>query len=381
VVQPVVEREVAAERLFVGAVQPVRSSTVSTEVPGLVVKYLISAGDRVEAGRPLAKLRAKPLEIALNAARADLDLRAQELAELEHGSRPEEIAEAKAKVDQARAEAAFRGWKRDSARDLYQSKTISQDELKEAERNALTAKAQLAQAEAAAKQIIAGPRAEKIAQAKARYDSQAAEVARLQDEVEHLTIKAPFSGYVTAEHTQVGEWLTKGQAVAEVAELDRVDITFPVLEDFVTGLKKGMPVRITIDALKGREFTGALQAIVPQADVRARTFPVKIRVQNEHPGASVLLKAGMFARVHMPVGAKRKALLVPKDAIVLGNPRGPLVYLAGPDSTARPAYVKLGIAVEGLVAVTGALKAGDSVVVLGNERVRPGAKLILDRAK
>ena len=55
--------------------------------------------------------------------------------------------------------------------------------------------------------------------------------------------------------------------------------------------------------------------------------------------------------------------------------------VAGPGLAARPAYGKVGSGVEGLGAVTGALQAGDKVVVLGNGRVRPGAKLILDRAK
>ena len=218
----------------------------------------------------------------------------------------------------------------------------------------------------------AGPRAERVAQAKARLQVQEAEVRRLTDDLERHTIRAPFTGFVTSEHTEVGQWLGKGAPVAEVAALDEVDVTIPVLEDYVGGLQLGTPVAVTIDALPGRSFQGALSAIVPRADTRGRTFPVRIRVLNHAVAGSVLIKAGMFARVRLDVGEKQKALLVPKDAVVVGMGPQPLLFVVDPEkSVAMPLPVQLGIAVDDLVQVTGPVAAGMPVVVRGNERIIP----------
>jgi HlyD family secretion protein len=102
VVADAVEREVTAQRSFVGSVEAVRTSTVESEVEGLVVEYLVEEGQRVEAGAPLAKLRTKLAEIGLDAAKAEEKLREEELRELKNGSRPEELAQAKARAASAR---------------------------------------------------------------------------------------------------------------------------------------------------------------------------------------------------------------------------------------------------------------------------------------
>lgn len=213
----------------------------------------------------------------------------------------------------------------------------------------------------------AGPREERVAQAEARAEAQQAEVARLEDDLERHTIRAPFAGYVVKEHTEIGEWLAKGAAVAEVVALDEVDVVAPVVEDYILGVKVGMVASVTIGAVPGQTFEGTVIAVVPGADERARTFPVKVRVKNpEGP----FLKAGMFATVHMPVGGTEKAVLVPKDALVLGG-ASPMVYVVL-DGKAAPVPVETGIAVDGLIQVKGGVMGGQKVVVRGNERLRPG---------
>jgi len=369
-VAPVTEEEVAARRPFVGTVAPVRTSTVSGELEGMVVEYLAREGERVEKGQPLARLRKRLLEIRIDAARADLELRKQELLELENGSRPEEIEQARAKVGQAEAEVSIRQWKLESAQKLFDRNTISEDELKDARLAARVAEQRLREMRASLDLVEAGPRAERIAQAAARVKAQEAEVARLMDDLEQHTIRAPFSGYVVEERTEVGQWLDKGGAVATVVALDEVDVVVAVLEDYVTAVAEGDQVPVTIDAIPGESLMGTIEAIVPRADPRARTLPVKIRLKNPRQGDGVLLKEGMFARIHLEIGRKRRAVLVPKDALVLGGAQ-PTVYVYDPESsTARPVPVELGLAVDGRIEVKDGLEPGQQVVVRGNERLR-----------
>jgi multidrug efflux pump subunit AcrA (membrane-fusion protein) len=100
---------------------------------------------------------------------------------------------------------------------------------------------------------------------------------------------------------------------------------------------------------------------------------VLVRIANVVEDDRPLLAEGMFVRALLPVGKPRPALLVPKDALVLGGPQ-PLVYVvAGDGRTVQPVLVEMAGAVDGRVAVRGSLAAGQRVVVRGNERLRPGA--------
>jgi RND family efflux transporter MFP subunit len=165
--------------------------------------------------------------------------------------------------------------------------------------------------------------------------------------------------------------------VLEIVALDEVDVTVQVVEDYVGRLQQGMPVRVTIDAVPDRVFTGTVHRIVPSADVRGRTFPVKVRLPNERVGESVLLKAGMFASATLAVEEPMPALLVPKDAVVIGGLAPLQVWVVDPQSsTAKLAPVQLGVAKGDMIQVLGPVQPGDKVVVRGNERIMfPGQPL------
>ena len=76
----------------------------------------------------------------------------------------------------------------------------------------------------------------KTEQARAGVDAQQAEVQRLQEQFDRHTMFAPFDGYVSAEHTEVGQWVMQGDPVAEIVELNEVDVEIAVVEDFVANL-------------------------------------------------------------------------------------------------------------------------------------------------
>jgi multidrug efflux pump subunit AcrA (membrane-fusion protein) len=145
-----------------------------------------------------------------------------------------------------------------------------------------------------------------------------------------------------------------------------------------------MQVVVGVPAIPGQRFAGVVAEVVPQADVQARTFPVKVRVVNQFTDDVPLLKAGMYARVSLPTGETQMAILVPKDALVLGGPQ-PLVYLvegAAADAAAGkavPVPVQIGVADGRLIQVTGDVKAGQLVVVQGNERLQPGQDVAIQR--
>lgn len=314
VTAPVQEGTIRPSVSLVGSVRPRAESLVAAEVGGIVREMGARRGRAVQRGDVLAVLRDAELEEELASAQAEVRLAEAELE--------------KAKADRARAE------------ELVTKQVAPQEQLDAARRDAQVWEQRLAKARSA--------------------------VRLLEDRVGRQTVRAPFDGVVVEEHAEVGEWIAKGGAVAQVADQDPVLVRVPVPEQYVVEVVAGQAVPVTVDALGGREFRGTVNAVIPSGDAQARTFPVEVEVKN--PQGQI--RPGMTARVLFRVGEPRPEQLVPKDALV---PRGGRTLLyAVVDGAAQEVAVEV-VGFQGdRAAVRGALPPGAPVVVRGNERLRPG---------
>jgi RND family efflux transporter MFP subunit len=385
VAAPVVEQSVSATQTFVGTVMPLRLATVGSAVGGRVIEMPFEEGDRVEANQKLAQLLTDTISLEVAGAEGELELRKQQLAELENGTRPEEIAQADARMKAAAARQEYLDARYARMQSLLNTRgAVTEEQVEEAKSLSIEAQQTFLEMKAAYDLAVAGPRTELIAQARAQVAIQEALVERLRDQLTKHTVITRFPGYVTKKLTEVGAWVNAGDPVAEVAAIDEVDVIAQVVERSIAYVPVGSEVTIEIPAIPNRLFTGKVITAIPQADVRARTFPVKIRVKNDISPDGPLLKAGMYARAALPVDEKVMATLVPKDAIVLGGAQPMVVIVngateAGQTGTPASIPVQLGVAHQNWIQVTGGLKPGQLVVVQGNERVRPGQNVIVSR--
>lgn len=373
-----VERqELALGQSFVGTVYPARVSDVGSAVDGRVVKLPVLEGQHVAAGQPIAELLRGLLEIEKAGAVAELDRRRQVLAELQAGSRPEEIDQRRAAVQGLEARAEYARSRLERLRRLAERGTSTADELLDGETEFRQVQADLRSSQAALELAEAGPREEQIAQAAAAVAAQEAEVERINDQLGKHTIRAPFEGWVVDRFTEEGQWLSRGGLVARIAELSRVEVEVQVPEIAITSLVTGMDVRLEFDAARDQTWIGRVERVVPQADLLSRSFPVKVMLENRVVDGQPVLRGGMLARAWLPVGKTGLATIVPKDALVLGSGQ-PLVYsvdqAAGQPGagTVRPVRVSLGATVGGGVEIIGPIDPGSLVVIRGNERLRPG---------
>jgi len=292
------------------------NALIASEVAGLVVALEARDGDTVARGAPIVRLRRKRLELALDAAHATL-------------------REAEARRDLAQRSRARN-------RELFESGVISRQNLD----NAIS--------EADAWQ--------------GRVDQARAEIARLEDDLERSVVRAPFTGVVVAEHCQVGTWLAVGAPVVEMLDLALLEVVVEVPERHYAETRIGARPQITFAALPELVTTGRVTARIPRADPQARTFPVKIRIDN--PGGQI--GVGMLATVALPAGVARAAILVPKDAVIRrGDQRLVFVVQTSDEGTpvARLLPVTLGASAGAWVAVHG-IEAGASIITRGNERLR-----------
>lgn len=378
-VAPVISREITMRRSFVGTVEPLRTSVVGSAVDGRVLEFLVNEGDAVKAKQPLAKVRTSMLEIQLAAAQAELQLRKEELAELENGSLPEEIIQAEARLRGTKAAFDYRVSNSERALSLFkQNRTVTDEQLREAQSETEQAEQMYLEAKAAHALVVQGPRKEKIAQARAQVLMQSEQVNLIKEQILRHTVVAPFDGYITAEHTEVGEWIGEGDPVVEVVQLNEVDVRAGVLSEQAAHLRVGSEVPVQFAALPGQTLTGHVALIIPSADELSRAIPVKVRLKNPIVNGGPILKAGMMAHVLLPTTHTQAVLMVPKDSLVLAKDERPVVYVLEKDTkrsgqlVVKPVAVAMGVSDGEWIEVKGQLRADQQVVVKGNERLSPG---------
>jgi membrane fusion protein (multidrug efflux system) len=314
------EAEVSETAVLFGSLEPRRASVVASAIEGKVLEYPAREGRRVKEGDLLARLSDDILVQELKGAQAAL--------------------------------AEAREWLAKAGRDLKRAREL-------AEKDAATQKDLDAAETAERTQALRLPRVE-------------AEVEALRLNLEKKQVRAPFDGQVVRELTEVGEWLPAGGAVARLVDLSSVFVRFNVPERHIRFFKEGQSVPVTVEAAGPKPYLGRVASIAGEGDSGARTFPVRLEIQNDGS-----LRAGMSARAEFPVGERRKALLVPKDAVLLEAGQSQVFLVV--EGAAQKRRIETGAAHGDRLEVVRGLARGDLVVVKGNERIQPGSPVRLVR--
>ena len=182
-------------------------------------------------------------------------------------------------------------------------------------------------------------------------------------------ITAPYNGYVTKHHAEAGQWLDIGGGVVSFVDIDTIEVKAGIPERYIEDISEGMEVKVILPSHNRLTVAGKIFSIVPDADPRAVSFPVKVVLENpDHT-----IKSSASAVIVARVGEGEKIKLVPKDSIV-SSPQGTMVF-AVREGLAHPVPVERKGWYEGFAHVDGEIRVGESVVVRGNERLIPMQKV------
>jgi RND family efflux transporter MFP subunit len=345
-VAPVELRPVELTQPLVASVMPVTSTVVAAEQEGVVEERMFDEGQRVEKGAVLVRVNTDVLEKERDAAAAARDT-------------------AKAQLDAAKAE--YDNAEREAKRltDLFEQRVAPEKEYQDAltRRNFAAAM---------------------VATRTAQVAEKTAEAERLETMVKKATTHSPLLGVIARRHVEVGQWIEKGAAVADLLQLDPLFVEVNVPEEVITRVAKGDPAQVRIDAMGQGSFTGTVDQILPQADPASRTFRVKILL----PNPDFAIWPGFFARATLTSKSEAPQFVVPRDAVVTRGTESNVVVArdvktgAGPmgpstTGTAVLVPVTIGRSDSKSVSVVGELKQGDLAVVRGNETLRGGETLII----
>lgn len=253
------------EAFYSGTVEG-READLGFQSAGRVDRILVDEGDAVTAGQVLAVLDTAELAARRTGAVAQVAAAKAQLAELERGSRPEEVAQARAA--RAAAQERLANARRDVERvtPLQKAGVVSRQDLDRAATAAEVAGAQYDEAQQQLRLVTTGPRPEKIDAQRALLRQAEAAVAQLDATLANAVVRAPFPGVVTIRHREPGETLSPGLPVVTVMNPADRWVRIYIPEDEVGRLKLGEPARIASDAFPSRRYPGRITFIASQAE-------------------------------------------------------------------------------------------------------------------
>jgi multidrug efflux system membrane fusion protein len=226
--------------------------------------------------------------------------------------------------------------------------------------------------------------------AEATVVAQEAAVKQAELDLAFTELKAPIPGRIGDRRVSIGN-LVEGNTtlLATVASVDPIRFEFTMDEASYLRYLKAASVQASRSANRGMSLPARLKLIDEQDFGHEGTIDFvdnaidrssgTIRGRAEFKNPDGRLTPGMFGRIQITVSPPAEALLVPDSAIGTEQVRK-FVYVLSPDDVANPKYVSLGPVVDGMRVITAGLEAGDTVVVNGLMRVRPGAKVAPENA-
>ncbi len=397
---------------YAGNLQAKDQVNIIPAASGRIESVLVDVGDEISKDDPIATIERDRYIEQVRQAQAALTTAKLNVAKMELGSRPEEIAAAQAAVQLARAA-------------LNDTSTIDDNER-------TTAAAALAQAEAALKlaqseydkiawagNVGQMPQALALQQATIGYetalsayelqtnpsDSQLAplmaqltqaelalaltkqpfreidfQMARVGIEqaesaltlanlqLDDTTITAPFDGVVAELYITEGS-MAGPQSPVILQISNEVEVSIEVEESRIGQVYQGQSASLQVSAYPGQEFPAAVTSISPIADQDTRTFTVKIRPVN----GDNELRSGMYANAQLLIDEKQDTLLIPRDALTTINDQ-PVVYVVDGDQVAQR-DVTIGLSNDDQIEILSGLTAGDSIVISGQANLVDGAKI------
>jgi membrane fusion protein (multidrug efflux system) len=157
------------------------------------------------------------------------------------------------------------------------------------------------------------------------------QLQRLQAVLDRKRVEAPFDGIIGIPRIEAGQYLTAGQTIATLQNLDLMRVDFTVREQAIGQLDIGQPVRAGL-AEGALGFDGQITGIDPKIDPNSRLVSVRAEIAN--PGTEEL-RPGQFARVEVILPEETGVLAVPQTAVV-SSLYGDYVYVVAPPEDAEP---------------------------------------------
>jgi HlyD family secretion protein len=275
---------------------------VSFKIAGRVDKRLVDEGITVQAGQLIAVLDTAELIHEVELKQADAAAAEANLLEQVNGYLPEEIAQAKAKLQKAEADHVLQNADYSRQKRLFEQQVISQREFETSKAQYEKARAQYRESAEYFTLLQKGTRVEKIKQSEANLQQAKQSLVLAEIRLGYAHLYSPINGYVLTKNVEDGEYVSPGTPIVTIGNLDTVWIRAYINETELGLIKLGQKVNVTTDTYPEKIYQGRIAFISPQAEftpknVQTQKERVKLvyRVKIDLPNPNQELKPGMPA--------------------------------------------------------------------------------------
>ena len=375
-----------------GYVTAAHKIQLASKVIGRVAWVGVEMGDKIAKDQVLVRLEDDEFKARVAQQQGTLENAQARLAELEAGSRPEEIAEALAGVDQAKAELANAESNLKRLKELDTSRIISRQETDDAETLVRSRQAFVEARQQRLNLIKAGTRKEQIAAQRATIRQLEGSLAQATIDLDNTIIHSPVDATVLTRNVEVGEFVTTGFVgdrgakgyVLSIADLNDLRVELDVSQNDFAKVEPQQPCWITTDAYPDRKYDGVVDLISPEANRQKATVQVRVKVlkpdellkPDMNATVSFLSKAKLAAaRASSTVpGAQRPAIRVPVGAIR----DGAVFVVESGLAIKRPNATSGEPAADGQIEIRKGLVGGEDVIVSLPETLKDGDKVRIE---
>ena len=294
------------------------------------VKFIgVEKGDRVSEGQVLVRLEDDEYQAQVLQAKGQLANLQAKLDEAIHGSRPEEIAQAKANLDSAKADLDNAKVTLDRQRNLVKEKVSPAQSLDDAQARYDGAVHRINSLQKAYELVKLGPRQEEIDALRGQVDQARGALAYAMTNLDNTVIRAPITGTILERAVEKGEFVTtsfvgdkgaKGYVVS-MADLNDLEVELDISQNDFAKLHSGQHGVITTDAFPDRKYEGYIKEISPEANRQKATVQIKVKVikpddyLRPEMNASVAFIADQKREPASPAAPAKPVVIVPTTAV------------------------------------------------------------------
>jgi len=294
---------------------------LASKVIGKVAWIGVDKADKVRKGQMIARLEDDEYRAQLQQAKGQLANLGARLQELLNGSRPEEIAVAKANLEQAKADQENSRVNLERVRKLVGEGVMSKQALDDAEARQDSNTARVASLQKTYDLVKIGPRREQIDAVRGQVEQARGAVAFYETQLENTVIRAPVTGTILERAVEQGEFVTtsfvgdrgaKGFVVS-MADLNDLEVELDISQNDFAKLSAKQKGVVTTDAYPDRKYEGVIGEISPEANRQKATVQIKVKIQRPDD----YLRPEMNASVAFYSDEKPEAGAIQKPRIVV----------------------------------------------------------------
>jgi HlyD family secretion protein len=263
---------------------------VNSKVTGRVAWIGVEKGDKVKEGQVVVRLEEQEFRALYEQARGGYESAKARLAELEHGSRPEEVQQADHNLSEARATAANDKINLDRMRDLAAQGVVSKQALDDAAAKNDASQQRVHSLEQMFQMSKIGPRSEQVERGRGDLAQAKGQMDYAKAQLDATLIRAPVTGTILERTAEKGELVTaqfasgaeggpRGSVVA-LADLNDIQVELDIAQDDFAKLGPRQEATVILDAFKDRSYKGAIAEISPEANRQKATVQVKVQITN-----------------------------------------------------------------------------------------------------